>query len=292
MRQATGVLCTAILFAPISASAKNYDLAPTSPWNMHYADDGCSLRRSFGSDDERVLLEMARFAPRTAFDIRLFSKIIRKATLSTNVSMTFGDSRNTTTLPAMPGALGDLPALFFRGWIGIPTPTDNAVAREGAELPPAMELDAAEDSVQSASFQLQGKRINLQLGPMTGAMKAMRKCTADLVRSWGLDPHVQERLQAGPVPKSGPGRWLSSEDYPSDSFMRGEQAIIKFRLLVDAAGHPTQCVIQQSIAKTKDFSETTCKGIMRRARFEPARGPDGASVASYYINTVIFMMDG
>ena len=282
----------AALFLSVRAEAETYNLAPDSPWNMHYAEDSCSLRRAFGKGDEQVLLELARNAPRTPFEVRLFGKIVRIRELYARVAMTFGEAQNTVFLPSvMAGKMGDLPALFLSGKIGVPPDSDRATTEKDDAAPVSVDLDAAEDAVRSASFQFEGRTINLELGSLRSPMAAMRECTRKLVEAWGLDPAVQEHLLARPVPKSNPNNWLSSANYPRGSARRGEQALVNFRLLVDAEGNPTQCAIQQSAAKTSDFGTTSCDMIMRRARFDPARTPDGTPVASYYINRVIFRMN-
>lgn len=283
----------AALGASAQAEAKTYDLAPNSPWNMHYTEGSCSLRRAFGAGDEEVLLELKRYAPRSRFEVRLFGKIVRSPESRTNVSMSFGNERGflRSNLPsAMTGNLGDVPGLFLSGWIGV----DSEVIRQAKEdeevrrpIVSTADIDAAEDAVQTASFDFEGKTIQLRLGSMTGAMAAMRKCTRDLVRAWGLDPDVQESLLSRPVLKTKPGRIVSRIRYPENALSEPQQGIVKFRLLIDAAGRPTRCDIQDAVVKSTDFGTETCRVFMQ-TRFKPARAADGMPVAGYYISSTMF----
>jgi hypothetical protein len=47
------MLLAALAAGPLSAKAPPTPLTlePSSPWNMHYADDSCRLLRSFGKGD-------------------------------------------------------------------------------------------------------------------------------------------------------------------------------------------------------------------------------------------------
>ena len=120
-------------------------------------------------------------------------------------------------------------------------------------------------------------------------MAALRKCTEELVKEWGLNPAQQEALPARPMPKSSPGDWLHSSDYPRESLAMGQQAIVRYRLMVDAAGAVTNCAVQSAIAKG-NFAELTCELLKRRARFDPARDATGTAVGSYYVGKVRWIM--
>jgi len=118
----------------------------------------------------------------------------------------------------------------------------------------------------------------------------MRTCTADLVKYWGLDPAAQESRTRKPEPIASPGTWLRPADYPTGALRKGASAVIDFRLMLDAAGQPTDCHIQ-GMTKGEEFPMLTCKLLMKRARFSPALGADGKPIASYYTNSVRWTME-
>jgi len=67
----------------------------------------------------------------------------------------------------------------------------------------------------------------------------------------------------------------------------GSQGIVNFRLTIGTDGVPTACHIQIS-TRPEGFEKAVCSGIMKRARFTPARDAKGDPLVSFYVNTVIF----
>jgi hypothetical protein len=280
----------AMILCPSAASAKTYRLAPSSKWLMDYAPDACRLGRAFGEGDEQVVATFTRYAPGAAFALDLIGHPVRAAANEPDVRLRFGESGEFVRTQAMTGTSGKVPALFLSGRLDNLDDPDlepkDIVKLSAAERAALMTVDpATEAAVRSATIAFGGRTIVLELGSMGGPMAEMRKCTADLVKEWGLDPVEQERLLRPVVPMSSPGTWLRSADYPTDSLMQGQQAIVRFRLMVDAAGRPTQCAVQSAIAKD-DFGQVSCDLLKRRARFRPALSADGRPVASYYVSTV------
>ena len=91
------------------------------------------------------------------------------------------------------------------------------------------------------------------------------------------------------MPLSNPGTWLRSGDYPGGALFKGAQALVSFRLAVDAGGAPTACEIQRSYSGEL-FDKASCKGLMARARFAPALDADGKPIASYFASTIKWIM--
>ncbi|MGB7409103.1 MAG: energy transducer TonB [Pontixanthobacter sp.] len=88
-----------------------------------------------------------------------------------------------------------------------------------------------------------------------------------------------------PTPIGSPGLWASSKDYPPSALREDREGISRFSLVVDASGSATECAITESSGSV-DLDETTCKLLLQRAKFEPARGVDGAPVESTWDNAV------
>jgi TonB family protein len=133
------------------------------------------------------------------------------------------------------------------------------------------------------------KDLVLETGPMNKPLAALRKYSWDTVKLWGLDVEQQKSLIRKPRPKSEPWRWFDSSDYPEKMIRGGYQAIVNFRMMVDASGKPTSCHIQQS-TRPKEFDDIVCRAAMRRASFEPALDSEGKPVPSYWRQTVRFML--
>jgi hypothetical protein len=130
--------------------------------------------------------------------------------------------------------------------------------------------------------------VVLETGPLGAPIAAFDKCSRDSLRDWGVDPDLEDKI-VRPAWAANPYRWFSSDDYPTDLLVKGQQADVTVRVLVDAAGRVTKCT-SVSHFKEKRFDEITCAKFTSRARFEPAELADGTKVPSYYTKRVIFMM--
>jgi len=148
---------------------------------------------------------------------------------------------------------------------------------------------ATEAAVKTITISYAGRQRIVATGPLDKAFDALRKCTDNLMTTWGLDPAQQAALSRRPAPLSPPTRWFGSSDYPPAMLIRGKQALVNFRLSVSAQGVPTACEVQSSYNEKK-FDDTTCASLMRRARFTPALDAKGQPVPSFYLNTVRWIM--
>jgi TonB family protein len=75
-----------------------------------------------------------------------------------------------------------------------------------------------------------------------------------------------------PVPKLR--YWLTDDDFPRSARGENHQGVVRFALSVDSAGHPTHCRIVASSGFT-ELDEQTCKILVARVQFEPARDEQG-----------------
>lgn len=252
------------------------------------------MARAFGTGNEQIVIQFIRYEPSPSFDFHLVGKPLGPLPPRPVLRLKFGTTGEAVRTSALPGTAGELPALFLAGRldnldIAALDPDEfeqmnPADQRRRLAIPPLVE-----SAVTTATIRLPTRMITLNLGSMGPPMAALRKCTEGLVKEWGLDPAQQEALPTRPMPKSSPGRWLHSSDYPRESLATGQQAIVRFRLMVNAAGTVTNCSVQSAIAKG-NFAALTCDLLKRRARFDPARDATGTTVGSYYVGKVRWIM--
>ncbi|WP_260581006.1 energy transducer TonB [Sphingopyxis sp. PET50] len=266
-----------------------------TPWNVHYADDYCRLARIFGADKQKVTLSLEQDSPGASFRMTLAGTL-------------FGGQRDKGDASITFGALPEQKILYFPGTIGAGKDGQPAwIFGDSVRLKPysAAETEAARENGYSATFDtpvteadeaavtslLIGRPlrtpVRLKTGPMNAAFTAMRSCTDELLSHWGIDVARHRELSRWALPVGNPGKWLKSGDYPADMLAKAQPGIVRFRLSVGPDGKPTECHIQRS-TNSKGFDDAVCKGVMRRARFEPALDKDGQPLASYYVNSVRF----
>ena len=284
--------------SPASAAKEPLRLKPTSKWEIAYQEDGCRLARKFGKGDQEVLLIFTRHSPGEYFKLSLAGKLVRKSDEGLPLTIQFGPAEAEQRAAFYTGSFGkSLPALFVLGTMRIAPPTDAEVlAQKNADrgvylrdAPLGKEREAAATSL-SLGKPLRNPVI-LETGPMHYGFAAMEKCTDELLTHWGIDVQKHKNLKRKATPIGLPQNWLVSNDYPIPKLKEGARSIVDYRLNVDQAGLPTTCHIQQSTrgkSSDKSFDDAVCKGLMQRARFEPALDADGHPIASYHIGRVLF----
>jgi TonB family protein len=87
-------------------------------------------------------------------------------------------------------------------------------------------------------------------------------------------------IQAAPPRPINPRSWVQAEDYPLEAAKYGLAGKVKIRLTVEPKGRVTGCEILQSAGPALDTA--TCRLLVERGRFEPARDASGQALASTY----------
>ncbi len=67
---------------------------------------------------------------------------------------------------------------------------------------------------------------------------------------------------------------VTADDYPAEALKNDEQGTVRFQLDVGRDGKPTGCTVVES-SGSKILDDATCRLIVDRARFEPARDRRG-----------------
>lgn len=78
-----------------------------------------------------------------------------------------------------------------------------------------------------------------------------------------------------------PGKWIGPYDYPPQALRQNEQGYTGFRLTITPLGEPERCDVWYS-SGFKDLDDETCRLLMKRARFHPARDEDGNPISSVF----------
>lgn len=286
-------------------------LVKSTNWDMHYTPDACQLLGVFGSDAQRVIFRLSREQPSSSFGLELIGQPLKSNGSGTSaligtlirqprqysgsdnsVWLQFGlngmpfERYSSSMTISIAGKL--LPMVRFSGLrfdettVQIPSQTIDLVA-PSQEVTPTQEAE-----VNAIIFKMDGeKQYRLETGSMASPMAAVRKCTDDLVKSWGYDLTTEGSLRRRATPVGNPAQWVRSADYPSTAVTQGHNGLVRFRLDLDTAGLPRGCHVLYR-TNPDEFADLSCALLMQRARFSPAQDSTGTPVKSFYISDIRF----
>ena len=92
-------------------------------------------------------------------------------------------------------------------------------------------------------------------------------------------------VESPPVPKSYPGSWASTRDYPSLALQEEREGTSSFLLKVSPKGVVTNCEITETSGHS-DLDDATCTNVRLRATFYPAQDKRGKAISGSYANRV------
>lgn len=285
---------------PTSAVAEDpIRLKANSPWNIDYAADSCRMARGFGEGNKKVLLIAERYQPGDSLLLSFVGKPAFSGRNEGTAKIRFGSAESPLEVTFYPASVKDTPALVVRGSVRIVPRSEEELAAYQAALKAGrtdfkLSKITPEQEAAATFIEVTGTIRHpflLETGSLGPPLAALRKCTDELLNHWGIDVAKHASLTREATPKSSPGTWVTTEDYPAAMEALGKRAIVQFRLNIDTSGTPTACHIQQS-TRPKEFDDAVCKAIMRRAKFDPALDADGNPIASYWLSTVYFQIPG
>jgi TonB family protein len=126
----------------------------------------------------------------------------------------------------------------------------------------------------------------VSLSGLGDAMARVQTCLDDL-RGGGKMPTAgfDSIASKAPQPIGEKSSWVSLDDYPENAFRERREGTVGFKLLIGRNGRVENCAVTQSSGHT-DLDIATCRGITRRARFQPAFDANGSPVEGSYDSRV------
>jgi hypothetical protein len=291
-----GLALVAIGFAT-PATARQTVLQPTSDWTLDYGEEKCSLLRDFGPLDEGLGLRIDSYGSLTNFQVSVIGDKVPRPELRIPVRpiayALSPDAELRRDVRGLQGQIGDHRfvqfEVSFRPAEARPDATQgppNAAQLAEWAIPKAPDLQF-ERMIDSLDVEIRrGDRIKLDTGPMAPALNALRACVDDLRKSWGLDPVQQRAVVRHAFPQPQAVREVMN-DFPRDMVFRGINGFVPLRVMVDATGTATQCVVQLPDAP-EPFRAAACANLGER--FEPALGEGGQPVSSFYQTAVVYLV--
>ena len=291
------VLAVSIPSIAVAAKAREVrQLKPSSQWVVDYANDSCSLGRSFGDGDRKISVFFDQFEPGDTFNMVFVGKALDSGDGWPKVTVQFGPNGDQSEAIAVGATTNNKPAIILQGGQRIVPLTDAEKAARKKAAKDSLPFEPAPigpDREKAATWLQLGKvrsfDFRFDTGPMDAPLAALRDCSWDMVRSWGLDVEQQKHLSRKAHPTEPSGNWFSPDDYPNEMLRGGYQAIVNFRLLIDETGKATSCKIQTS-TRPKEFDDVVCAKVSKRARFHPALDAQGKPIRSFWRQTVNFRL--
>jgi hypothetical protein len=306
MKSAAILVSGMLLLQPVHALAADAPrvLSPTSDWTLDFADERCSLIREFADGDETMRLEIVSFGPRPGYRVTLSGGLVAGSDAAPLVEYRVGYSPDTSErerMQTMAGKLGGANAVAF----------GNGFLPASWTATSLQETDAAvrafERGITHMTVEFRNRRrFQLATGSMAAPFAAMRRCVDDMIASWGVDPVAYralsrlpwrdlgsdrgDRVFTGAEPpaltrRSGEPVGADERLGPTDrrartiaSYANHSARAIPVRVMVDADGQATACVVQ--VATAEEFRQRACEGLM--GAYQPALDAAGRPVASVF----------
>lgn len=291
MRHAVPALAFLSLAAPLFAAEAPVELAPSSQWNVDFAQDKCQLIRTFGEGENRHFLRFQQYSPGNAAGLTVAGPAFKRFRSRTLTDLRFFEGQSPHRTRPFTGTVegyGD--GVIYSG-VTIDQGMPEGLTKE--ETPPTTSLPLLDTAlgkqVQFIELRQGGRTVRLKSGPLNAAFEVLNQCTLDLLRDWGLDPDKHLTAISGP-------RWINQDvivrriqsDYPNEAAREGEQAILRMRVIVSEQGKVESCTLIEA-TETKELESPACR-LMKNATFEPARDASGAPFKSYFATSITYQM--
>lgn len=280
------VLTTPILTAPALAAPTTV-ATPVSTWQASFEDGLCRMERSFEAGGQPHLLILEQNSPGSGFGLAMAGPSLSALTSDKPLRLSFArddDGFERRTMIEPNDQFGHV-AVFTGIWIGSSEGPDDDASKPSNRS--RIDPDAAARANQIAVSQGDAGVI-FDTGALADAALVLNECTAQIARTWGLDPEVQYGLvqRAFPAdPKALAQKMQKS--YPRGAARALRSGPLEAAALVDSNGAVTDCKI---IVPTgyDDLDQAACE-VMTQARYTPALDANGRPVASYWKTRVTFL---
>ncbi len=287
MRHALALL--AAISAPLAAApaaAKVVDIAPSSAWNVDFAENKCRLARLFGEGENRHLVFFEQHWPDENFGLTVAGPAFDRFRSRQRTDLGFFDGQERQRTEPFTGEV----AGFGSGVIYASARLVPSEEKSDGRSTQVLQLDTAlGGKVEYVALKQRGDEIRLLTGPLGEAFAVLNQCTAGLLAEWGLDFEQQRRASRLP-------EWANMEAvvrriqdiYPRTALNRGEQGLMRMRVIVSPEGAVEECTIIKA-TDTENLESPACKA-MQNARFIPALDAAGQPMRSYYVTRITYQI--
>ena len=280
------LLLAAALGGMVPAAAETLVLAPTSEWRFREYEDKCRASRSFGTGEDATTLWIEQGGVEPLYNLTLIGRPLRNP-YGNGVHVRFGEQPEFIRSYIAAKSSKGRPVLTM---YGVTVSQPDELARDIDSAAPAIGFDIG-DANAITTLDLRTsipQPLRLELGPMLEPFGTLGLCGAKLSAILSEAGRPLNGEAKPPVPIA-PDTWLTSADYPAYLVRAEMEGRLLIRITVNREGKPSSCFVTQS-NKPQLFDDTVCLGVLKRARFEPARNAQDEPVASYYFYAITFKL--
>lgn len=262
-------------------------IEPSSKWHVDFAPNKCRLARTFGEDANRHLLFFEQFSPEKTVGLTVSGPSFDRFKTRQKTGLRFFEAQEAFETEPFKGDLDSVGPAMIYSTVDLEKGDDI----EDGELTSLPQLDAAlGEKVEFVALQQRGREVQLRSGPLGEAFKVLNQCTQSLLSDWGLD--AEKHLAARQLPKWKNERRVAgriARVYPRSALNRGEQSILRMRVIVNEKGEVSECAINEATT-TEKLESPACKEMLK-AEFSPAIDSKGQPFKSYYATSIIYEID-
>lgn len=286
MKAIVSAVVLGLMVTPPAAAAEPVVLPPSSKWVLDYADQKCRLLRTFGAGDAPALIALEQSAPKETFGLTLAGPQL-KGFSEREVDLTFAEGSDGQKRRPFTGTVEKFGTALIFSSVAFRERDESERDDLAAALAEVdVEAAAAADFIE---VRRGSRHIRFDTGNMEKPIAALNRCTADLARSWGLDPDRLRTASRAPT-------WRNEQaivrkivqTYPTEAIRRGERAIMEMRVLLGPDGKVTSCTLENS-TKVESLESPACDA-MKQAEFDPALDATGTPISSLFATTIIYTM--
>lgn len=248
---------------------------PVGEWEALSEGGMCRMQRAFDAGGQPHLLILEQNAPGRAVGIALAGPSLAALRPEAPLRVRFADSHAGFDKNARiePNRQFGHVAVLEGVWLekGVP---DRDGERSHIDL-------AAAQSVERIAVSQGDGGVTFSTGSLGEAAEVLNACTAQIMRSWGLDPEAQYGLQRSAAPVDTDRLMTQMRNaYARTALRTLQQGTIDLVVFTDASGKATDCRMLVATGY-ENLDKTMCATAMKE-RFRPALGADGQAAASYW----------
>lgn len=249
----------------MSTSVIAAPLTPSGTWQLEYADNQCTLSRSFDTGKNAVNLTITRGSSFNDLDFNIEGETLPEASKKIDLKISAqpgGQTAETSVWPRLKRAGGKEITQYM--W----SDDDGTFSKSiGDDVSLAVEYNK-KDSVE------------LKFSGWHKALAALQTCHDDLLKNvYGLDVAAVRNLQAGPQPEGNAAMWVTHTDYPSEALRAKWEGTTQILVIVDERGKVAGCRTIVSSGHAV-LDQRACEMTTRRGSFKPAIDKEGKAVTA------------